>query len=61
VEAAGKDGEAHAVSWRQELRTQLESMQRADGSWLNERNDRWYENLDILCTCYALLALEHCR
>lgn len=35
-------------------------MQRDDGSWLNERNKRWYENLDILCTCYALLALEHC-
>jgi squalene-hopene/tetraprenyl-beta-curcumene cyclase len=56
-----KDGKPTQVAWRTELRQQLTSLQRADGSWLNERNERWYENLDILCTCYALLALETCR
>ncbi len=60
VAAKGKDGKAGDVDWRAELRKQLESMQRPDGSWLNERNSRFYEGLDILCTTYALLALEHC-
>jgi squalene-hopene/tetraprenyl-beta-curcumene cyclase len=60
VAAKGEGGKSTQVDWRAELRKQLESMQRADGSWLNERNDRFYENLDILCTTYALLALEHC-
>ncbi|MFN3241117.1 MAG: prenyltransferase/squalene oxidase repeat-containing protein [Planctomycetota bacterium] len=55
--AAGKD---RKVRWRAELKQQVESIQRDDGSWLNAKNSRWYEGLDILCTCYALLALEHC-
>ncbi|MCA8951764.1 MAG: terpene cyclase/mutase family protein [Planctomycetes bacterium] len=61
IETAGKGEGEKAIDWRAELRKQLESMQRADGSWLNEQNPRWYEGLDILCTCYALLALEHCE
>ncbi|MCB9876523.1 MAG: terpene cyclase/mutase family protein [Planctomycetes bacterium] len=51
---------AAKIDWRKALREQVEKIQRDDGSWLNEQNGRWYENLDILCTCYALLALEHC-
>lgn len=61
VASKGADGKEVAVDWRAELRRQLESMQNANGSWRNERNDRWYEGMDILCTCYAMLALEHCR
>ncbi len=57
----GADGKVAEVDWRADLKQQLVSMQRDDGSWLNEKNTRWYEGLDILCTCYALLALEHCR
>ncbi|MCC7398288.1 MAG: hypothetical protein IT455_14565 [Planctomycetes bacterium] len=56
-----RDGKPAPVAWRQQLRQQVESLQRADGSWRNDRNGRWYENLDLLCTCYALLALEPCR
>lgn len=56
-----RDGKTVAVDWRAELRTQLESMQRKDGAWVNQRSDRWFENLDVLCTCYAMLALELCR
>lgn len=59
--AATRDGKSVDVDWRAELKRQVESLQRADGSWLNERSGRWYESLDMLCTCYALLALEHCR
>ncbi|MFO1078385.1 MAG: prenyltransferase/squalene oxidase repeat-containing protein [Planctomycetota bacterium] len=61
VEVTAADGKATSVDWRQDLKAQLAGMQAADGSWRNDRNDRWYEGLDILCTCYALLALEHCR
>ena len=61
VTTKGEDGKAKEVDWRADLKQQLASMQRDDGSWLNEKNTRWYEGLDILCTCYALLALEHCR
>ena len=60
IAAKAEGGKTTDIDWRAELKKQLESMQRADGSWLNERNDRFYENLDILCTTYALLALEHC-
>ncbi|MBL8725228.1 MAG: hypothetical protein JNK49_14360 [Planctomycetes bacterium] len=50
-----------AVAWRKALRAQLEGMQLADGSWLNGQNGRWYESQPVLCTCYALTALERCR
>ena len=49
------------LDWRKELRAQLEGMQRADGTWINGKNGRWMENLDLLCTCYAMVALERCQ
>jgi squalene-hopene/tetraprenyl-beta-curcumene cyclase len=49
------------VDWRLALRTQLEGMQRPDGTWLNGKNDRWQEGMELLCTCYAMVALERCR
>ena len=49
------------IAWGTALRAQLEGMQRADGTWQNEQNGRWMEKEPLLCTCYALLALEHCR
>ncbi|MCU0864999.1 MAG: terpene cyclase/mutase family protein [Planctomycetes bacterium] len=59
--AASRDGKVTPTDWRAALRTQLESLQRADGGWINDRNGRWYESLDVLCTCYALLALDACK
>jgi squalene-hopene/tetraprenyl-beta-curcumene cyclase len=59
--AAVADGKTTPTDWRAALRSQLESLQRADGAWINDRNGRWYEGLDILCTCYALLALDACK
>jgi squalene-hopene/tetraprenyl-beta-curcumene cyclase len=46
--------------WRQELRDRLLSMQRIDGSWINERSPRWFEGNPVLATSYALLALDIC-
>jgi hypothetical protein len=63
VQAVSKDGDQakapKPVAWRAELSQQLAKLQSDDGSWRNERNSRWYEDQAVLCTCYALLALEH--
>ena len=55
------DAEPLEVDWRAALREQLAKLQAADGSWLNERNGRWWEDRKALCTIYALLALEPAR
>jgi len=59
----GGDGGAQGslIDWRKELRAHLESMQHDDGSWINGKNGRWMESMPLLCTCYALVALEQCR
>lgn len=49
------------IDWRQTLRAHLEGMQQADGTWVNGKNERWMEGLPLLCTCYAMAALEHCK
>ncbi len=46
------------VDWRADLRKHLTSVQAADGSWVNDRNGRWWEDRALLCTIYALLALD---
>ena len=53
VDAAGKP---HA--WRNELSGRLLSMQRGDGSWINENSPRWWEGNPVLATAYAVLILE---
>jgi squalene-hopene/tetraprenyl-beta-curcumene cyclase len=49
------DGLPHR--WRRELCEEILSLQRKDGSWVNEE-DRWYEGNPHLVTAYALLALQ---
>ncbi len=49
------------VNWRKELKEQLQSIQKADGSWINQANGRWWEDQPAICTIYALLALERCN
>lgn len=46
------------VDWENELVAKLVSLQREDGSWINEA-DRWYEGDPNLVTAYALIALQH--
>ena len=53
---AGVD-EVKGKNWRKELRAKLAKEQKPDGSWVNEKNGRWWENMPLLCTAYALLAL----
>ncbi len=53
-----KDGSQH--NWRAELVQHLASIQKPDGSWINEA-DRWYEGDPNLVTSYSLLALSYCN
>ncbi len=50
------DGTHH--DWRQELFQKLSALQSKDGSWVNEKAPRWWEGNPVLCTAYALNALQ---
>jgi len=50
------DGNRH--DWAVELTEKLVSMQREDGSWLNEA-DRWFEKVPELVTAYSIIALSY--
>ena len=52
-----KDSAGVDHPWREELCRMLVSLQRDDGSWVNDA-DRWYEGNPQLVTAYALLALQ---
>ena len=45
------------LAWREALIRKVLSLQKPDGSWVNE-NNRWWENDPVLVTSYSLLALE---
>lgn len=49
------------IDWRKALSDHLAATQQADGTWINGKNGRWMESLPLLCTCYAMLALERCQ
>jgi squalene-hopene/tetraprenyl-beta-curcumene cyclase len=49
------DGKAH--NWRVELCEKLTSLQRQDGSWVNDA-DRWREGNPYLVTAYSVMALQ---
>lgn len=59
--AAGVDaierGDSSAVNWKREVTERIISLQRDDGSWVNE-NGRYWEADPVLVTSYCLLALE---
>lgn len=54
-----RDGATTEVAWRRALREHVIKLQKPDGSWVNDKNDRWWEGMPALVTAYALLALEH--
>lgn len=57
----GDEARTERIDWRKELADKLAQLQRPDGSWVNDRNGRWFENLPALCTSYAMLALHRCH
>ncbi|MGB2985661.1 MAG: prenyltransferase/squalene oxidase repeat-containing protein, partial [Phycisphaerae bacterium] len=56
-EAIIRDAHGMPHRWRVELCEKLLSLQRDDGSWVNEE-DRWYEGNPNLVTAYAVLAIQ---
>ncbi len=48
-------------NWRSELTVFLQSHQKPDGSWLNEKSPRWLEGNAVLPTAYMVLALQEAR
>ena len=64
LSAAGVDelftGEGRTIYWKADLAEKLVSLQREDGSWAND-NNRFWEADPVLCTSFAMLALELCR
>ncbi len=53
-----RDGTTNAPHyWRAELCEKLRTLQKNDGSWVNE-TDRWYEGNPHLVTAYAVLAIQ---
>lgn len=54
------DGDGRAHDWRAEIAARLASMQRPEGSWVNEASERWWEGNAVLATAYGLLTLTHC-
>ncbi len=59
--AGDKGVKTEQVDWKKALRAQLEGVQQPDGTWVNGKNNRWMEDMPLLCTCYAMAALELCR
>ena len=54
------DGDGIPRNWREELARKLLALQQEDGSWVNQKNERWWEGEPLIASCYALLALEIC-
>ncbi len=50
------DGNDH--NWRHELIDHLAERVDEDGSWSNDQAERWHEGQPVLCTAYAVLALQ---
>ncbi len=46
--------------WRTEMLAKLKSLQKPDGSWVNERASRWMEGNPDLATAFAVLTAANC-
>ena len=51
------DAEGKKHNWREDLIAKLVSLQRQDGTWLNEA-DRWYEGNPHYITALAVLSMQ---
>lgn len=61
VATTGMGQASKKVDWRAELTGHLAKTQSPDGTWINGKNGRWMESMPLLCTCYAMVALENCK
>lgn len=54
------DAQGQSHDWRKELTDNLIQIQQENGSWVNNKNDRWYEGNPDLATSFALMSLRYC-
>lgn len=54
-----KDAQGTSHKWRQELAAQLLTLQKPEGHWVNDVEERWMEGNPVLATSYALMALGY--
>ena len=47
------------VDWRKDLALKLIGFQDQDGSWINKKASRWWENERPLVTAYSIIALSY--
>jgi len=52
------DTEEGPRDWRADLAAAIVTRQHADGYWVNEKAERWEEGDPLICTGYALIALQ---
>jgi squalene-hopene/tetraprenyl-beta-curcumene cyclase len=52
-----RDATGAEHDWRKDVASKLASLQREDGSWVNEGAERWEEGDPVLVTAYALQTL----
>lgn len=52
--------DGRTIDWKEELSGKLLSLQKADGSWVND-NNRFWEADPVLCTSFAMICLALCR
>ena len=52
-----KDSKGEEHNWRAEMQKYIMSIQKEDGSWMNEHESRWMEGNPILASAYALAAI----
>lgn len=55
-----KDEKGIQHNWAKELGEHLAGLQTADGSWKNT-SERWMEEIPVLATSYAVVALAECQ
>ena len=55
------DGDGVSHKWAKELAEKLLSLRNEDGTFKNDKNQRWEESVVPIATSYAVLALIECR
>ena len=51
--------EGSKIDWKKDLALKIMSLQGQDGSWINQKSNRWMEDDTTMVTAYGMLTLQH--
>ena len=51
--------EGSKIDWKKDLALKIMSLQRQNGSWINQKSNRWMEDDTTMVTAYGMLTLQH--